>query len=1044
MKNISHVRKVLLVIPIFLSALTILLSANMPRVGAYPTKSELLSASFKFTAINTIQMDAGGETYYFVDNDPYDFEYEYVIRDYGSGFGKIKLPRGYEFFGVQGGGGSAIKADIDIDYFPNDTATADIDDDDLEREIVVGDASKVRTIMRLDANNPDVMTRLGEGGWQFERVATDSEPFMYRRTSEAGDVCQDVAIVQNGTVTVYELKDGGDPKAPAETGDTGCQVLRVNFLDVYNVPDVSVFSKSYSTLFGPFLDADGNIITSGARAGLFGASALSGVDPTDAPDPAATNDPDAQEDVENCESKTGGLGFILCELLGLTSDGISWMDERIMNALDVNEDYYNNESVRGAWTNFRNVAYLLLIPVMLVMVIGTALNFSFVDAYTVKRAMPRLLAAIIFITLSFQITRLMVDVFNVIGQGTGGLIAAPFGGVDNLQLTDVFSADTGDSAVAFTGVLAGVGVAALSGVTVGSLLVTAGLAALAIFIVFALLTLREMLIVFLIVVSPIAIIAWIFPGNDKPWKLWWQAFSKMLYFYPIVIGIIFIGRGFASIVNSTDSDEIVVVTTIIKLVAFVGPYFFIPKAFQFAGGALGNIAGMVNDRGKGVFDRGRKLRDGMKGEQRQQIKRGGGGVFGIGKNSAVGKKFGSAGASAYGLGRAVKSEGLIGGVNRSSIRSAKGKNFNEAAAEIAEKDADFAAFAADDNILKAIQAIKDRGEKVDRGSLTKELMTTHEVTDEKGNVVKKQLYGERFKDAKIAGDTATLVNQSRSQMGEGTFDRAALHAKAKAGTYFDDMGHMAREIAQVYGDDRMGAGGAIMAMKGLSMNAGRADLGGGGAGATLGALQDTYDMKTNGKTSKDITKEYVNKALNDQPPSSFSHPSMKNQFIEDNVIPVMQERIQNAYNKMNDESLSGVEREQAKLDYTREVAAAENLHNSLKQTKPSMANLFAEKVMAYDASAGRPLTAQEQRAAQESDSGTIMIADSSGSITPHKPRTIRQETYTMASDPVYADHQRQWQDQQNRIEQERAMATAAAEIGARPGGGPVVPPLGGR
>lgn len=723
---------------------------------------------------------------------------------------------------------------------------------------------------------------------------------------------------------------------------------------------------------------------------------------------------------QSCEDAGGDFSFLLCPLLSGASDLILFVDEQIMKALDVGEEYYSNEGVIGAWRNFRNIAYIVLIPIMLVMVIGTALNFNFVDAYTVKRALPRLLAAVIFITLSFEITQFMVEISNVVGRGVGGLLASPFGGLDNLELTDIFTAAVEDD-VAFTGgVLAGVGIAALSGVTVGSLFITVGLAALAIFTVFFLLILREMLIVFLIVLSPVAIIAWIFPGNDKPWKLWWQAFSKMLYFYPIVLGIIVIGRAFASIVEFTGADGVVI--TIIKLVAFVGPYFFIPKAFQFAGGALGNLAGMVNDREKGLFDRARKLRSGLKAEQRQQIKSGGGGVFGVGKNSDFGKKFGTAGSSVYGLGRAFRTEG-ISGLNKASMNAAADKNYNEAAAEAAEKDEDFKAFSADDNILKAIQALMDQGIKVDASNLKSEL----QKTDAQGNFV----YGSRFGSDSIAQETAALVMQSKSKLGEQTFNRATLVAKAKAGTYFDDMGHMAREIAQVYGSDRMGAGGAIMALKGLSMQAGRADLGGGGAGATLGALQDTYD----GKSSSEITKAYVNAALDSQPPGTFAHPTMKDAYIRDNVVPVMQERIQTAYDKMKatgDDS-----------DYVRELAAAENLHNSLKTTKPSIAGLFGDQVMGYSPEAGRVLTAADETVTMTPGRGPSKEGPGElpREVRSQHYRTVRSESHAKSDDPRYQNYERNWQAQQVELNNRRALMDAqAAGPGGMPLGGGATPP----
>ena len=59
-------------------------------------------------------------------------------------------------------------------------------------------------------------------------------------------------------------------------------------------------------------------------------------------------------------------------------------------------------------------------------------------------------------------------------------------------------------------------------------LVSAGLALL---IGFLALAFRQMLLIAFMVIAPLAILAWIFPGNDKLWKLWWNAFSKLLLLY---------------------------------------------------------------------------------------------------------------------------------------------------------------------------------------------------------------------------------------------------------------------------------------------------------------------------------------------------------------------------------------------------------------------------------------------------------------------------------------------------------------------------------
>lgn len=386
---------------------------------------------------------------------------------------------------------------------------------------------------------------------------------------------------------------------------------------------------------------------------------------------------------DNCETAADfAFGFVLCPLLEITDKALGWLDNRIVDALNVNEAYYENEDIRSSWENVRDIAFILLVPAALVMVIGTALQFSFVDAYTVKRALPRLFVAIIFIAISFEVSSIAIELTNSVGRGIAGVVTSPFGGLANLRLTDIFNPTGADNLFATGGVLVGVGVAFLSGVTIFTLFSFIGVAALALLIIFVLLSIRELLIVFLIVISPIAIITWIFPGNDKGWKLWWGTFSKMLLIYPIIMGFLGVGRAFASIVGGAGGDP--VVSTIVKLVAFIGPYFFIPKAFQMAGGAFANLAGIVNDRGKGIFDRQRKFRAENRKNKRDRIS-----SNRPRSNNAITRRAYGAGSAIFAQADAAKKDGIRRGLLSSAAgdsRRAAEKRQRDEERQHAEKD----------------------------------------------------------------------------------------------------------------------------------------------------------------------------------------------------------------------------------------------------------------------------------------------------------------------------------------------------------------------
>jgi len=320
----------------------------------------------------------------------------------------------------------------------------------------------------------------------------------------------------------------------------------------------------------------------------------------------AASPEDATED-NSCESNGGVLGWIMCPVILLIDGVLNWLDTQIQGLLAIDTNKYTNPELKRAWANFRNIAYIILIPVMLVMVIGTALGFEVFSAYTVKRALPRMVIAVIFITLSWYIVGFIINFFNIVGAGVLGLMTSPFGNSGNINLSNIFGASAATGAVQFAGasaVLVGLVVVLVTPGGIGLILLYLGGAALFVFVAFLILILRQMFIIALILVAPLAIIAWIFPGNDKLWKLWWGTFSKLLIMFPLIMAIIASGRIFAYLIDLNDTGGVnAVLNPLLKLTAYILPYVFIPFTFKFAGGIFANLAGMVNDRSRGISDR---------------------------------------------------------------------------------------------------------------------------------------------------------------------------------------------------------------------------------------------------------------------------------------------------------------------------------------------------------------------------------------------------------------------------------------------------------
>lgn len=251
---------------------------------------------------------------------------------------------------------------------------------------------------------------------------------------------------------------------------------------------------------------------------------------------------------KTCESEGGALAWLGCGLLRLIDGAIYGLDNAISTLLFVESSKFDNPQVEGAWGTLRNIALLIIVPMMLFMVIGTAVGFGPFDAYTVRKALPRMVIAVMFIVLSLEITQFGVQLSNAVGSGISNLIFSAVPADQKIEnLTDLFSSK--DTYI-FTGLTAGVGAIAVgsAALTLGVVFSFALVTLVALLVGFIVLTMRQVIIIMLITLAPLAILSWIFPGNDKPWNIWKTTFIAMLMMYPLIMLLIVSGRFVAGLV----------------------------------------------------------------------------------------------------------------------------------------------------------------------------------------------------------------------------------------------------------------------------------------------------------------------------------------------------------------------------------------------------------------------------------------------------------------------------------------------------------------
>ncbi len=421
-----------------------------------------------------------------------------------------------------------------------------------------------------------------------------------------------------------------------------------------------------------------------------------------APATGTSGDPSASPEaagsiVKSCESVLyDQLAWLGCQILNSANKAIRRIDVAISQQLafkqdedvkafdlnttsltDFNKDTDPGKAYYGIWSIFRFLASALIILAAIAMVIGQSLSFGPFDAYTVKKLLPKILAAVVFVNLSWELCVLAIQLVNGLGYGIRALMYAPFE-ANGTPIDQFFNVSEFESLAAGGGVIVG-GFAIASSFGIMGILSLAITALLALAVGFAIIILRKVLITLLVVMAPIAIASMILPNTDKLWKFWKDSFTKGLMMFPIIMALLASGRifsymtaigetgsigdrpsvdqGSSTIANANDAFQGAIgsgqglMIQVVAVLAYFAPYFLIPATFKFAGGALTTLTGQLNNRSKGLFDRNKNWRTNTKKARKENAaynnyaNRDGGGLRGRKARIALGSQAIGAGHS---------------------------------------------------------------------------------------------------------------------------------------------------------------------------------------------------------------------------------------------------------------------------------------------------------------------------------------------------------------------------------------------------------------
>lgn len=313
---------------------------------------------------------------------------------------------------------------------------------------------------------------------------------------------------------------------------------------------------------------------------------------------------DGEKEATSCA--VNGIGYILCPIMGFIADAMDKIYEFLQSFLEVRPlSTERDSSLYRAWKYMQSFANIAFAIAFLVIVYAQITNQG-ISNYNIKRMIPRLVIAAILVNVSYYICAILVDASNVAGASLQDILmqirTELIAGQEQNRL-DSLSWGEMTAYLLSGGTIAGAGLVGLSaaGTSVVYLLVPVLVTAItAVFVAVAILAARQALIVILVMISPIAFVAFVLPGTQKYFDRWRNIFQTMLLLYPI-FAILFGGAQLAGylIAQNADRAEVVLLAMFVQL----APLIITPFLIRFSGGMLGKLAGMINNPTKGVGDR---------------------------------------------------------------------------------------------------------------------------------------------------------------------------------------------------------------------------------------------------------------------------------------------------------------------------------------------------------------------------------------------------------------------------------------------------------
>jgi hypothetical protein len=330
--------------------------------------------------------------------------------------------------------------------------------------------------------------------------------------------------------------------------------------------------------------------------------------------------PEDEEEAEESTCSVAVVGWIICpivnNLLAPITDAAYAFVSALLTVQPLATDTTGGDNqIYTAWTVMRDFANVAFVIVFLLIVFSQLTNIG-INNYGIKKMLPRLILAAVLVNVSYWICAIAVDLSNIAGASMKGLFADTAG---NITIPDGGTGSTAEGAAGWVSLAATGLVATGAALYIGlSALLPALIIVLFTILITAItLLIRQVLIVLLIVVSPLAFVAYLLPNTESLFTKWRKLFGTLLLVFPIV-GAIFGASELASkvITAAAPETEYTFAFQVMGAATAVIPLVLVPamvKGTRALGGVIGGRFGnFLNNPDKGPVDRLRKGAEGYR------------------------------------------------------------------------------------------------------------------------------------------------------------------------------------------------------------------------------------------------------------------------------------------------------------------------------------------------------------------------------------------------------------------------------------------------